>query len=330
MSVLRSRGVARWIAAGAALVASTGCGVRVDEGGPLPSASIVRTQNRARAPFATPRPLGSSAPLAVAPSAAPSASPLANVPWTNLDAFALGAQQPKGEVTVTFLPPLVMGGPYAAADVSAAVEAFALNYRTCFASATEKAAKGKPEGGKVNVHFAVSPRGKPSDIELTSTLPASDAKSEVLACVKKWIERVELEPPSGGQPTVAVQMTFARAEPALAGVSFDKLTLDVLKRALKRIGCVRVVDNEGQSPTIVKALCGQPGPDQSGDTLTVVFVPKLEAESSDLPGLELRKKYLEGGAVIEAGGTFVGVLTKPEPLKAPAYLDQLTSLPLAR
>lgn len=307
--------------------ASAGCGGRVDEQGPLPSASIVRTPTWVRPPFATPRPVDSSAPIVLAPSASPSANPLASVPWNSLDPLAMGAQQLAGEVTVTFLPPLVMGAPYAAADVSAAVEAFSLNYRTCFS-----AAKGSPEGEKVNVHFAVSGRGRPTDIEITSTLKeteGTDAKAEVIACVKKWVERVELEPPSGGQPTVAIQMTFARAEPALAGVPFAELTLDVLKRALKRIGCARVTDPEGKAPVIVKALCGQPSQDESGDTLEIVFVPTADA-SPELPGEALRKQFVERGAVIDAGGMFLGIITTPDPRKAPTYLSQLTSLPLAR
>lgn len=319
--------------AAASLTFLGACSARVDDEPPLPSSWIVRTKTDVRPPFATPV---SALPRAIAPATPPPlppavASALAAVPWDRLDRFKLGSQTPKDDVSLSLLPPLVMGAPYAAADVSAAVEAFALNYKTCFLGVATK-----PEEAQVNAHFSVSASGKPLEIEMTSTL-SGEAKDGLLGCVKPWLQRIELPPPNGGQPTVAVQMRLGRKTAKLAGVPLGSLTLDVLKGALQTLGCRRVVDNEGQLPTTVKAVCPRDGgasgafDPASADVLTIVFVPAREAETSpDLPGAALRKKLLEEGAVLEGGGTFLGVTATPEALAAPAWLERLTILPEAQ
>lgn len=308
------------------------CSARVDDEPPLPSAWIVRSKVEPRAPFATPS-FASARPvvaLAAPPPVPPAvASALAAVPWEKLDRFKLGAMSAKGDVGVAFLPPLVMGAPYAAADVSAAVEAFSLNYKTCWA-----ASKSDEAEAKLNVHFSLSPRGRPAEIEVTSTLKG-EAKDALVRCVKPWISRVELTPPEGGTPTIAVQMVLTKKPVVLAGIALGELTLEKLKGALQTIGCRRVVDNEGQAPTTVKAQCPRDPTAEldpkTADTLTIVFVPAREAASHpELPGEAARKKNLEEGAVLESGGAYVGVIATPEPLAAPAWLERLLLLPEAK
>lgn len=318
-----------------------GCSARVDDEPPLPSASIIRSKVDPRAPFATPN---SAAPEAaprptLAPATPPPVPPavasgLAVVPWKNLDRFKLGAMDAKGDVGVSFTPPLVMGAPYAAADVSAAVEAFSLNYKTCWASSKSAAVEAK-----LNAHFSLSPRGRPAEIEVTTNLPAGEAKDALVRCVKPWISRVELAPPEGGTPTIAVQMVLTKKPVKLAGVALAELTLDGLKGALQTLGCRRVTDGEGESPKTVTAQCPRDAAadpkaefdPETADALMFVFVPaSASASHPELPGEATRKKCLEEGAVLESAGAFVGVLATPEPLAAPAWLERLMLLPEAQ